>query len=122
MSSITLDSVSKKFGEVTAVQNMTVSVGEAEFFSLLGPSGSGKTTVLRMVAGFLHPSTGLISIGGDDVAGIPPERREIGLVFQNYALFPHLTVAENIAFGLAARKLDSTEAARRVAAGRVGEV
>lgn len=114
MSRITLNGVSKRFGDVVAVRDISITVDEGEFFSLLGPSGSGKTTVLRLIAGFLQPTAGQILIGDDDVSGLAPEQRQIGLVFQNYALFPHLTVAENIAFGLHARKLDQPEIDRRV--------
>jgi len=114
MSRITLSGVSKRFGEVVAVRDMSITVNEGEFFSLLGPSGSGKTTVLRLIAGFLQPTSGQILIGEDDVSGLAPEQRQIGLVFQNYALFPHLTVAENIAFGLHARKINQAEIDRRV--------
>jgi putative spermidine/putrescine transport system ATP-binding protein len=116
MSEITLRRVSKRFGEVSAVEDLDLKVNEGEFFSLLGPSGSGKTTVLRMIAGFLQPSAGAILIGGQEVSALPPERRKIGLVFQNYALFPHLTVEENIAFGLTARKVAEREIASRIAA------
>lgn len=114
MSEITLERVSKRFGDVSAVQDVDLRIEEGEFFSLLGPSGSGKTTILRLIAGFVQPNAGAILIGGQDVSALPPERRKIGLVFQNYALFPHLTVEENIAFGLRARKFSDSEIAQKI--------
>src|SRR5919199_5185190 len=98
---IELANVSKMFsGSVAAVRSVTLRVGPGEMLSLLGPSGCGKTTTLRMIAGFEPPSEGEIRIAGRDVRSVPVERRGLGMVFQNYALFPHLTVFENIAFGL----------------------
>jgi putrescine transport system ATP-binding protein len=95
-----LQAVSKRFGEVTAVDKVSLDIYEREFFALLGPSGCGKTTLLRMLAGFEQPSEGRILLDGNDIAGMPPHRRPVNMMFQNYALFPHLTVEGNIAFGL----------------------
>src|SRR5919109_31258 len=103
MARVVLTDVSRRFGGVTAVDGVTLDVGEGEFLTLLGPSGCGKTTTLRMIAGFLPPSRGRIVIDGEDVTRLPARRRNIGMVFQDYALFPHLTVAENIGFGLRER-------------------
>jgi ABC-type Fe3+/spermidine/putrescine transport system ATPase subunit len=99
-----LDSVTKRFGSTEAVSNLTLAVARGEFVSLLGPSGCGKTTTLRMIAGLERPSSGSILIAGQDVSTVPPEARDIGMVFQSLALFPHMTVAENIAFGLRMRQ------------------
>ncbi len=115
MSDVRLDHVTFRYGDVTAADDVTLHVAEGEFFALLGPSGSGKTTVLRLVAGFLQPQSGTIAIGGRPVAGIPPYERHIGFVFQHYALFPHMTVAENVAFGLESRGVPRAEIRRRVA-------
>ncbi|MGS1097751.1 ABC transporter ATP-binding protein [Aquamicrobium terrae] len=94
----------KQYGRITAVNDVSFEVGQGEFVSLLGPSGCGKTTTLRMIAGFIMPSGGTIRVNGRDVTHLPPEKREVGFVFQNYALWPHMTVAENVAFGLKLRK------------------
>jgi spermidine/putrescine transport system ATP-binding protein len=107
--------VSKFFGETVAVDNISLRIAEGEFFSLLGPSGCGKTTTLRMIAGFESPSSGDILIKGQVMGASPPYRRPVNTVFQNYALFPHLTVAQNIAFGLQMRRVPKPEQARRVA-------
>ena len=98
-----LESVTKRFGSFTAVDNLSLVVPQGSFFALLGPSGCGKTTVLRMIAGFDQPSSGRIVISGADVAGVKPYKRPVNTVFQSYALFPHLTIAENVAFGLRRR-------------------
>ncbi len=95
-----LEGVSKRYGETTAVDDVSLSVCEGEFFTLVGPSGCGKTTTLRLIAGFETPTEGVLSFGGEDVTGVPPEDRDIGVVFQNYALFPHMTVGENVSYGL----------------------
>lgn len=92
--------VTKSFHDVQAVKGVSLSVGEGQFFSLLGPSGCGKTTLLRMIAGFETPSTGAVYVGGKDMSGVPPHRRPVNMVFQSYALFPHLTVFDNVAFGM----------------------
>ncbi|MBS1251480.1 MAG: Spermidine/putrescine import ATP-binding protein PotA [Anaerolineales bacterium] len=113
MTEIVLRNVTKEFGagddRVIAVDDLTVTVQDQEFFSLLGPSGCGKTTTLRLIAGFERPSKGQVIIDGQTVNDIPPNRRQIGIVFQSYALFPHLTVFENCAFGLHARGLPEPE-------------
>jgi spermidine/putrescine transport system ATP-binding protein len=115
---IELEFVGKDFasrGErVVAVAKVNLTIGEGEFFSLLGPSGCGKTTTLRMIAGFEEPSRGRILLYGADVTSVPPNHRDVNMVFQNYALFPHMTVAENVAFGLRRKGVERNEAARRV--------
>ncbi|MGQ0662535.1 MAG: ABC transporter ATP-binding protein [Pseudomonadota bacterium] len=104
-------------GRVVAVEDVSLSIGEGEFFSLLGPSGCGKTTTLRLIAGFEQPDQGRLVIRGRDVTAAPPEKRDTGMVFQNYALFPHRSVFENVAFGLRMRGLGRAEIGRRVEAG-----
>jgi putative spermidine/putrescine transport system ATP-binding protein len=104
MSAIRLDGVSKSYGAVPAVVDCSLEVADGELLALLGPSGCGKTTLLRLLGGFLWPDRGAIRIGGRDVAGLPPFRRNIGFTFQSYALFPHLTVWDNVAFGLRMRR------------------
>ena len=111
---VELANVTKKFGEFTAVDNITLNVRDGEFFSLLGPSGCGKTTTLRLIAGFEQPTMGEIFIHGQPVAGIPPYKRPVNTVFQNYALFPHMTVAQNVAFGLEMKKTPKAEIEQRV--------
>jgi spermidine/putrescine transport system ATP-binding protein len=103
---IEFDHVTKRYGAITAVDNVSFSVEKGNFFSILGPSGCGKTTLLRLVAGFETPDSGKIFLDGQDVTMLPPNRRPVNTVFQNYALFPHLTVRENIAFGLRIAKKD----------------
>jgi len=114
MARLKIDGVSKRYGEVVAIREVTLDVADGEFVVLLGPSGCGKTTTLRVVAGFAEPSSGSVTLGGRDITALPPWKRNTGLVFQNYALFPHLTVAENVAFGLEMRKVEAAEAARRI--------
>ncbi|WP_052405673.1 ABC transporter ATP-binding protein [Paraburkholderia heleia] len=97
---LSLDGISKRFGAITALEQLSLEVRAGELVALLGPSGCGKTTTLRLIAGFEFPDTGAIRIAGRDVTNLPPNKRGLGMVFQNYSLFPHLTVAENIAFGL----------------------
>jgi spermidine/putrescine transport system ATP-binding protein len=104
----------KVFGEVVAVDGVSLQIRPGEFFSLLGPSGCGKTTTLRMIGGFELPTSGRIELGGLDITDAPPEKRPVNMVFQSYALFPHLTVFENVAFGLRRRKTAAPEIARRV--------
>ncbi|HEV2359571.1 MAG TPA: ABC transporter ATP-binding protein [bacterium] len=114
MSDVRLREVSKSFGEVRAVDHVSLDVQAGEFVSLLGPSGCGKTTTLRLIAGFERVTSGDIFIGGGDVTTMPAYQRNIGMVFQHYALFPHMTVRENVAFGLRMRRVPAAEAARRV--------
>ena len=114
MGRVELQQVVKRFKDVVAVERLNLTVREGEFFTLLGPSGCGKTTILRMIAGFYHPSEGRILFDGNDVTDLPPHRRDTGMVFQNYALFPHMTVMENVAFGLQVRKRPKDEIKRRV--------
>ena len=109
-----LERVTKRFGEVVAVDDLTVDIRSGEFFSLLGPSGCGKTTTLRMIGGFEDPSAGQIFLGGQDVTNRPPYRRDVNTVFQSYALFPHLDVGENVAFGLRRKRLPKRDVDRRV--------
>jgi putative spermidine/putrescine transport system ATP-binding protein len=114
-SAIRFVDVSKRFGDVVAVNNVSLDVAPGEFFSMLGPSGSGKTTMLRMVAGFELPTSGRIELDGHDVTNLPPFQRDVNTVFQDYALFPHMTVAKNVAYGLVVKKTPKTEIASRVA-------
>jgi spermidine/putrescine transport system ATP-binding protein len=111
---VRLVDVVKKFGEVVAVDHIDLEVRDGEFFSLLGPSGCGKTTTLRMIGGFEEPTSGLIELQGQDVTWLPPYQRNVNTVFQNYALFPHLTIFENVAFGLRRRKVKESEIKGRV--------
>jgi spermidine/putrescine transport system ATP-binding protein len=111
---VELEAVSKRFGGFTAVEDLTLRIGRGEFFSLLGPSGCGKTTTLRLIAGFERPTAGAVRLDGADVAKVPPYRRNVNTVFQSYALFEHLDVAENVAFGLRRRKVPKPEIEQRV--------
>lgn len=111
---VRLEGVTKRFGDQVAVDNVSLEVRDGEFFSLLGPSGCGKTTLLRMIAGFDTPDEGRILIGGKDMTHVPPYLRPVNTVFQNYALFPHMTVEQNIAFGLRMKKMPRDEITRRV--------
>ncbi len=111
---LVLRDLEKSFGDVAAVAGVDLEVNQGEFVTLLGPSGSGKTTTLRMIAGFTVQSGGTIEIDGTDVGRVPPHKRDVGMVFQNYALFPHMTAGENIAFPLQMRKLPRAEISRRV--------
>ena len=113
---LALDGLGKRYGAAVAVQDVTVDVGEGEFLGLLGPSGCGKTTTLQMIAGFEAPTSGSIRLQGRDLAAVPAAKRGIGLVFQSYALFPHMTAAENVAFGLEMRRVPRLERRARVAA------
>jgi putative spermidine/putrescine transport system ATP-binding protein len=114
MTSLHLERLSKRFGTHVAVDALDLGVAQGEFVSLLGPSGCGKTTTLQMIAGFVAPSGGRILLGGTDLAGVAPSRRGLGIVFQSYALFPHMTAAENVAFGLEMRRVGRSERDRRV--------
>jgi spermidine/putrescine transport system ATP-binding protein len=111
---VRLVDVVKGFGDVVAVDHINLEVRDGEFFSLLGPSGCGKTTTLRMIGGFEAPTSGLIELQGQDVTWLPPYRRNVNTVFQNYALFPHLTIEENVAFGLRRQKVKAAEIRTRV--------
>src|ERR687898_665266 len=113
--SVRLDRVTKRFGEFTAVRAMELDIPRGQFFTMLGPSGCGKTTTLRMVAGFEEPSEGRVLLDGDDVTALPAFRRPTNTVFQSYALFPHRSVEQNVAFGLQRQKVDKGEVTRRVA-------
>ncbi len=108
-----MTNLTKRYGEVDAVAGIDLEVEQGEFFTLLGPSGSGKTTTLRMIAGFEEPSGGTIELAGEDVSGVPPYDRAVNTVFQDYALFPHMTVGENVAYGLRVARVDKAARARR---------
>jgi len=111
---IEIDHVSKVFADFTAVDHANFTIAEGEFFSMLGPSGCGKTTTLRMIAGFEMPTSGAIRLEGQDVSNVPPHRRDVNTVFQQYALFPHMNVWDNVAYGPRAKKLPKDEVAKRV--------
>src|ERR1700749_1850830 len=115
MTTVELQRVSKSYGDFHAVDKVDLAVREGEFLTLLGPSGCGKTTILRMIAGLVPPSAGRIRLGGSDITKAPAHRRNMGLVFQSYALFPHLSVARNVAFGLEMRGIKTETAQKRVA-------
>ena len=112
---VAFDGVTKSFGEVKALDNVSLAISRGEFMTLLGPSGCGKTTLLKLAAGFLGPDSGSVAIGGKCVNDVPTYKREIGMMFQNYALFPHMSVAENIAYGLKTRHVARHETRKRVA-------
>jgi putative spermidine/putrescine transport system ATP-binding protein len=112
---VRLTDVRRHFGDVKAVDGVTLDIRDGEFFSMLGPSGSGKTTCLRLIAGFERPTSGTLELHGVPAAGLPPYDRDVNTVFQDYALFPHMTVAENVAYGLTVRKVQRPERERRVA-------
>ena len=112
---IRVDGVVQRFGDHLALAGVDLSIREGEFFSLLGPSGCGKTTLLNIIAGFIDPTEGAVYVGDRDVTALPPYRRDIGMVFQNYALFPHLDVAGNVAYGLKVRKMPAAQIKKRVA-------
>jgi spermidine/putrescine transport system ATP-binding protein len=114
MALLEIRNVTRRFGDFTAVDDVSISIEAGEFFTLLGPSGCGKTTLLRMIAGFDVPDSGTIVLDGRDMTGIPPEARDIHTVFQSYALFPHMTVEQNIAFPLKMQKVDSAQIGPRV--------
>ncbi|MEZ5823882.1 MAG: ABC transporter ATP-binding protein [Geminicoccaceae bacterium] len=115
MARLVLDRLTKRYGEFTAARDVSIDVGEGEFLVLLGPSGCGKTTTLRMIAGFVDPTSGSVHLGERDITRLPPWKRNTGLVFQSYALFPHLTVNQNVAFALEMRRTEPSEIAARVA-------
>jgi putative spermidine/putrescine transport system ATP-binding protein len=110
---VRLSGLRKTYGDVVAVAGIDLEIGRGEFFTLLGPSGSGKTTTLRMIAGFEEPDAGVVELGGHDVTRLPPYDREVNTVFQDYALFPHMTVAENVEYGMRVRKVPRSERAGR---------
>ena len=113
---VRLDHVTKQFGETVAVDDLSLDIWRGEFFSLLGPSGCGKTTTLRMIGGFEEPTSGTVYLADQDVTGLPPFKRNVNTVFQNYALFPHLSIYENVAFGLRRRKVSDAEIKTQVGA------
>jgi putative spermidine/putrescine transport system ATP-binding protein len=115
MARLSISKLFKRYGDLTVVDDVNIEVADGELLVLLGPSGCGKTTTLRMIAGFVPPSSGRIAIGERDITTLPPWKRNCGLVFQSYALFPHMTVADNVAFGLEMRKMPAAERADRVA-------
>jgi putative spermidine/putrescine transport system ATP-binding protein len=112
---ISVKGLTKRYGEVVAVDSIDLDIGNGEFFTLLGPSGSGKTTTLRLIAGFERPDAGRIELGGEDVASTPPFDRPVNTVFQDYALFPHMTVRENVEYGLRVKKVPRAERQQRAA-------
>src|SRR3954466_8749435 len=111
---IRLAGVRKLYGDVVAVDGVDIEIRRGEFFTLLGPSGSGKTTCLRMIAGFERPDEGRIELAGTDVTGLPPAERDVNTVFQDYALFPHMSVADNVGYGLKVRKVAKADRADRI--------
>src|SRR5712691_4141912 len=115
MSFLAVENLTKRFGDHTAVAGLDLAVEKGEFIALLGPSGCGKTTTLQMIAGFIEPDSGSITLEGQDLIRVKPNRRGLGIVFQSYALFPHMTAAENVAFGLEMRRIDRAGRERRVA-------
>lgn len=114
MTCISIEGITKRFGQTTAVDGVDLRIESGDLFFLLGPSGCGKTTLLRMLAGFIEPTAGRIRFNDKDVTYLPPNRRNTGMVFQSYALWPHMTVAENVAYGLKVRKVDSAGRKQRV--------
>ena len=114
MTYLVLDGLTKRYGASTVVDGLTLSIAKGEFVSLLGPSGCGKTTTLQMIAGFVDPTAGSIRLDGDDLLRIPANKRGLGIVFQNYALFPHMTASQNVAFGLEMQRVGRAECADRV--------
>jgi putative spermidine/putrescine transport system ATP-binding protein len=112
---VRLDGTRKTYGELVAVDRVDLDIQEDEFFTLLGPSGSGKTTCLRMIAGFERPDEGRVELAGRDVTDLPPYERDVNTVFQDYALFPHMSVGENVDYGLRIAKTGKEERRRRVA-------
>jgi spermidine/putrescine transport system ATP-binding protein len=111
---LNVQGINKSFGRVQAIRDVTLAVHAGEFFTLLGPSGCGKTTLLRIIAGLEMPDSGKVLLGGKDITEMPATKRQVNTVFQSYALFPHLTVFENVAFGLRSRKFPREEIQKRV--------
>lgn len=114
MGKLTLENITKKYGEITVVNNINLSIEEGEFVSFLGPSGCGKSTTLRMISGFIQPTSGEILMNDANITQIPPNKRDTSLVFQNYALFPHMTIGDNVGYGLKMRKVPKKEIKERV--------
>src|SRR5882724_8265188 len=114
MARLDIDALAKRYGDAYAVRGVSLTIADGEFLVLLGPSGCGKTTTLRMVAGFIEPTAGQVKLNGTDVTLLPPWKRNAGMVFQSYALFPHLTVVQNVAFGLEMRKVPRADINKRV--------
>ncbi|MGN6216077.1 MAG: ABC transporter ATP-binding protein, partial [Solirubrobacterales bacterium] len=110
---IRLSGLSKRYGEVVAVAGIDLEIAAGEFFTMLGPSGSGKTTTLRMIAGFEDPTSGTIELAGEDVSGVPPYDRAVNTVFQDYALFSHMSVGQNVEYGMRVARVDRAERAKR---------
>jgi putative spermidine/putrescine transport system ATP-binding protein len=110
---ISLTGLRKEFGDIAAVDNVDLDIAQGEFFTMLGPSGSGKTTTLRLIAGFERPDAGRVALAGNDVTDLPPYERDVNTVFQDYALFPHMTVAENVAYGLRVKGVGKNERRKR---------
>jgi putative spermidine/putrescine transport system ATP-binding protein len=115
LADVVCEGIRKTYGEVVAVADVDLTVGDGEFFTLLGPSGSGKTTTLRIIAGFERPDVGRVTLGGEDITQQPPYARDVNTVFQDYALFPHMTVAENVGYGLKVKGVPRRERATKVA-------
>src|SRR3984893_538812 len=114
MARLQLTGITKRYGDVKAADDVSLDVADGEFLVLLGPSGCGKTTTLRIVAGFIEPTSGSVRLGGRDITALPPWMRNAGLVFQSYALFPHMTVNENVAFGLEMRKMPRAQMSPKI--------
>jgi len=111
---VSVEGIRKSYGDVVAVDTVDLTVGDGEFFTLLGPSGSGKTTTLRIIAGFEQPDAGRVTLGGEDITNEPPYSRDVNTVFQDYALFPHMTVADNVGYGLKVKGVSRAERKRQV--------
>src|SRR4051812_23925242 len=111
---VRIDSVTKRFDDVVAVDDLSLEIESGSFFAMLGPSGCGKTTTLRMIGGFEEPSSGTIYLGDSEVSRLPSYKRDVNTVFQSYALFPHLSIFENVAFGLRRKRVAKSEVAKRV--------
>ena len=111
---VEVDGLSKSYGDVVALDDVSLSIRENEFFALLGPSGCGKTTLLRVIAGFEEPDSGAVLLGGENLLSLPPHKRPINLMFQSYALFPHMSVERNVAYGLERERLPKDEIRSRV--------
>lgn len=114
MARLQLTGITKRYGEFKAADDVSLDIADGEFLVLLGPSGCGKTTTLRIIAGFIEPTSGSVRVGDRDITSLPPWKRNTGLVFQSYALFPHMSVAENVAFGLEMRKMPKAEMAPKI--------